>query len=339
MYGHGITNSRDITMIKTRKILVTGASGFLGSHICDALHEEGFEVHALVRASSSRKWLGQSWLKLHTFELTDRNSLRSLLKGFDAVIHSAAELIGASVDDLQKVNVEATCILAEEAVRMRVGRFVFISSRDAGGFSRNIIPKKESDPDNPHTPYGKSKKHAEEALATLKNEISIVNLRPVLIYGPRDKHLFRLFKLIKTMPAVPIVGARPVYMSLVFVRDVALAVLASLCASVPSGSTYYVSDGMPHTLEDFYRSIASSLGKKPRIIRVPARPAAAFVGLMYGSRTRELALTPETIRDFRYRYRLVSIERAARELNWQPETMLDEGVALTSEWYRSEGWL
>jgi nucleoside-diphosphate-sugar epimerase len=326
-------------MKKVKKILVTGASGFLGSHICDVLHEAGYEVHAIVRASSSKKWLEQAWLKLHTLELTDRGGLRKLLKGFDAVVHSAAELIGASVEALHKVNVEATLILAEEAARMHVRRFVFISSRDASGFSRNKIPKRESDPDNPHTPYGKSKKHAEEALAALKDEISIVNLRPCLIYGPRDRHLFRLFKLIKTMPAVPIVGSKPVYMSLVFVRDVALAVLASLRASVPSGSKYYISDGMPHTLEDFYRTIASSLGKKTRLLRVPARPAAMFVGLMYGARTREMALTPETIMDFRYRYRLVSTERAIRELNWKPETMLDEGVALTADWYRSERWL
>ncbi len=322
-----------------KKVLVTGASGFLGSHICETLHDAGYEVHAVVRQSSSCAWLNHSWLKLYKGEFDDRTFLASILKGIEAVVHSAAELIGASDDELNKINVEATLVLAQESIKAGVKRFVFISSRDAGGFRKDAISKRESDPDTPYSSYGMSKKQAEIRLDELKDKITIINLRPVLIYGPRDRHFLRLFKLIKKMPLSPIIGMKPVYMPLVFVRDVAGAVLSSLASSVASGSSYYISDGMPLTLELIYRRIASSFGKKPNIVRVPAWVAAFIVGLFYGSRTKEIAFTPKTIKEFRHRYRLVSIEKARKELGWEPKTMLDTGIPLTTMWYDKEGWL
>lgn len=326
-------------MRNKKKILVTGASGFLGSHICEVLHDAGYEVHAVVRQSSSCTWLNHPWLKLHKGEFDDRTFLASILEGVEAVVHSAAELIGASDDELNKTNVEATLVLAQESIKAGVRRFVFISSRDAGGLRKDAIPKKESDPDIPYSSYGKSKKQAEIRLDELKDKITIINLRPVLIYGPRDRHFLRLFKLIKNMPLSPIVGMKPVYMPLVFVRDVAGAVLSALTSFVTSGSSYYISDGMPFTLDLIYRKIAFSFGKKANIIRVPPWVAAFIVGFLYGSRTKEIAFTPKTILEFRHRYRLVSIEKARKELGWEPKTMLDTGISLTTLWYKEKGWL
>jgi nucleoside-diphosphate-sugar epimerase len=321
------------------KILVTGASGFLGSHICEIINDAGYVVHAVVRSASSRDWLDHSWLTLHEGEFSDRAFVSSILEGFEAVIHSAAELVGASTEALYSINVEATRILAEESIKAGVKKFVFISSRDAGGVNKTAVPKSESDPDTPYTPYGKSKKMAEEELAKLKDKINVISLRPVLIYGPRDRHLLRLFELIKKMSLVPIVGIKPVYMPLIFVRDVAGAALAALRARLPSGSSFYISDGSPHTMESLYRQAASFLGKKLRMIRIPARLASFIVAALYGARTREVAVTPQAVLEMRHRYRLVSTEKARRELLWEPVTRLELGIPLTLEWYKKEGWL
>lgn len=321
-----------------KKIIVTGASGFLGSHICQALYDAEYDVHAILRATSSRRWLEHGWLRVHRAELDDPRALSAVLRDAYAVVHSAAALIGASENELHRTNVLATIALAEESIKAGVKKFVFISSNSAGGPNDKLVPKTESDPDRPLGPYGRSKKEAEERLAKLSGKIRIVNLRPVLIYGPRDRHLVRLFRLFR-LPVVPILGTKPVYLPMVYVQDVADAVVKSLKAEVPSPSTFYVSDGMPYTMDTVYDAIAFSLGKKLRFMRIPLWLAAFFIWIVFGTKKKEVAFTPQTVREFKDRYRLISIEKARKELGWEPQSTIHGGIPATVEWYRRHGWL
>jgi nucleoside-diphosphate-sugar epimerase len=325
-------------MIVMRKVLVTGASGFLGSHICEAAHEAGYEVHAIIRKTSSREWLNHDWITIHVAELDDPDSLLTILKGTYAVIHAAAALHGSSEEELSKVNVEASKMLAQQAVKAGVKRFIFISSNAVGGPSKTLTPRKESDPDFSISPYGRSKKRAEEELSKFSNEIKIINLRCVVIYGPRDRHMLRLFKLFNS-PLVPVLGSKPIYLPIVYVKDAARAAIAALQADVASGSIYYISDGMPYTFEVFYDFIAHAFGKKLRIFRVPIWLASLVMWLIYGARKKEVAFSAREMRGFRHRFRLVSIERAVKELRWRPQFWAEDGLSETVRWYKDKGWL
>jgi len=321
-----------------KKILVTGASGFLGSHICDALHEAGYDVHAFIRPSSSRQWLGHDRLTLHVANFNDSEALSKTLEGVDVVIHAAAALIGASDKELHEVNAGFTSWLAGIAVSQGVKKFVFVSSNSADGPTRTIFPKKESDEDFPLSPYGKSKKEAELELEKFKDRIKIINLRYVLMYGPRDRHVLRLFELVKS-PIVPLVGTRPVYMSLLYATDAARAAVAAVEADVPSGSIYSVSDGLHYTHEMFYEFIATALGKKLRVVRIPVRLSSFITVFLVAGRRKDVSLTPREVSELRHRFRLVSIEKTIKDLKWQPKVPLHEGVVETVRWYKETGWL
>lgn len=323
---------------RKKKVLVTGASGFLGSHICEAAHEAGYEVHALIRNKSSREWLSHDWITIHVAELDDREFLHTILKGAYAVIHAAAVLHGSSDEELRKVNVEASKILARQAIKAKVQRFIFVSSNAAGGPSETLAPRKESDLDFPISPYGRSKKQAEEELSRFYDEIKIINLRYVVIYGPRDRHMLRLFKLINS-PVVPVLGSKPIYLPIVYVKDAARAAIAALQADVDSGSTYYIADGMPYTFEIFYDFIAYALDKRLRLVRVPIWLASLGMWLVSGARKKEIAFSAREVLGFRYRFRLISIERAVKELGWKPQVSAEEGLAKTVRWYRDKEWL
>lgn len=322
----------------SKKVVVTGASGFLGSHVCEAFYEAGYDVHALVRPQSSRRWLEHDWLTVHEGELNDRQALSAILKDTYAVVHAAAALIGASEEELEYTNVRLTRIIVEEAIGAGVRRFVYVSSESAGGPSLTCVPRKESDPDNPLLQYGKSKKRAEEALVSFHDKIRIVNLRYVLIYGPRDKHLVRLFSLIDS-PLVPLMGRKPLYLGFVYIRDAARAALAACERDVPSGSTYQISDGVPYTFDTVYDFIAAALGRKLRFFRIPLWLAVIAVELVTLGRKLEMAVSPESVKEFCHRFRLVSNRKAREELGWEPQVTIFEGIRETVEWYRREGLL
>lgn len=321
-----------------KKIVVTGASGFLGSHICEALHEAGYQVHALLRETSSTRWLGHPWITVHRSDLFNQESLSGILEGADSVIHAAAALIGASPRELHRVNVEGSESLAHAAIKAEVKRFVFISSNAAGGPSDDLVPKADNSRDEPISPYGKSKKRAEQALGKLSREIEIIILRPVMIYGPRDGHLVRLFRLVDS-PVVPLVDTKPIYMPIIYVKDCARAAVAAVAAEVESGSVYYVSDPCIQTLDTIYDHVSNALGRRLRLIRIPIWLASFLMWVIYGLKKKEVAFTPDSVREFSNRFRVVSSKPTIRELGWKPQVPAYQGFKKTVQWYRDQGWL
>lgn len=323
----------------TKKILITGADGFLGSHISEAAHEAGYQVHGLIHpVLGSRQWLDHDWIAVHVAELEDRKALSRILKGTYAVIHNAGALPGSTREELIRVNVDATRIVAQEAVNAGVRRFVFASSRSAGGANLGSFLKTEDEPDGPTWGYGGSKKRAEEVLRSFREKMDIVSMRYVTIYGPRNRHLLRLFKMLSGS-VVPIMGFRPIYMPMVYVIDAASAAVAALKAQVKSGVFYYISDGVEYTIDTLYDFISDALGKRGMRVRVPLWVASSAAWWMNRIMKKGTGFSPDVIKERRSPYRLVSCERARRELGWRPTVMPKEGFAETVAWYRKQGWL
>ncbi len=316
------------------KILVTGASGFLGSHICEALHEAGYEVHALIRSTSSRRWIDYSWLHIHVAELSDRFVLSSVLRSVDAVIHAAGALWG----DYHSVNTDITRIIAEESIKAGVKKFIYVSSISAGGPSSGPYQRNGDELDTPCTLYGISKKDAEKLLSGMTGNLDITILRYPMIYGPRDTQGLRLFKTFNIF-INPSVGVRHRFISVVYVKDAARAAVAALGSQVKSGNIYNISDGSSNTFNELYRIIGQVWHRWALRIPVP------FALIMFGSwfiknvlKVRT-AFNPEQLEMFSNLYWLISPNKAMRDFAWKPETPIREGVRLTLEWYKEVKWL
>lgn len=323
-----------------KKILVTGASGFLGSHICEAAHDAGYEVHALIRETSSRQWLKYYWLNLHTVDLNECSDIASLLKQMDAVIHNAGATNEIDPEIYHKVNVEGTKNLVEECIKAGVRRFVFISSHAAGGPTEDKITKTEEDPDCPISRYGKSKKEAEELLYFLRDKIEVVSLRFPTIYGPRGTELLGVFKMLSSF-IKPHPGFRPTYVSMLYVTDAAKAAVAAVTANVKSGSFYYINDGMDYlvTMEYLYNLISDSLGSKGILIKLPFFLLDVAVFILVKLLKKRTPLTPDKVKEMKAQFWVASSDKAQKELGWRPEVLLREGIKRTTEWYRTYQWI
>lgn len=323
---------------KIKRVLVTGASGFLGSHISEALHDAGYEVHALIRENSSRRWLGYDWLNIHTVGLNQGADLSATLSRMYGVIHCAAKTSAHSKGDFHKVNVEATRMLADESIKAGVRRFIYISSQAAGGPSKGPYPKNEDDPDCPVSAYGRSKKDAEKELYSLRDRIEVVTLRYSIVYGPRSKEMLPVFKIAQGA-IQPLLGMKPFYISMIHVEDAVRAAVAALTASVPSGSIYYITDGIDYTLEYLYDRIDEVTKHRGRRVHVPFWIVNLAAWLQHDVLKKESAFTRDKVKEFKARYWLASPERAMRELGWRPQLLPEEGFAQTVRWYRYKRWL
>ncbi|MGH7270215.1 MAG: NAD-dependent epimerase/dehydratase family protein, partial [Polyangiaceae bacterium] len=229
------------------KVLVTGASGFLGGHIVERLSQRGDAVRALVRSTSNRKYI-EALARVELFEgsVEDFDRVREAVEGVDAIIHVAGLVKARSTDEFFAINVGGTSNLIQAARGARSGsagtvkRFVFVSSLEACGPSADGSPV-PADQESPVTAYGRSKLAAEKVVLSAKDDLSVIILRPGAIYGPRDGEILDLFKSIQR-GVLPLVGGGGAKGMWVYATDCAEACVRALDCQVPSGQAYFVDD-------------------------------------------------------------------------------------------------
>ncbi|MBN2537909.1 NAD-dependent epimerase/dehydratase family protein [candidate division WOR-3 bacterium] len=318
------------------KALVTGANGFIGSHLCDALLAAGHAVRGLVRASSDLAWLEDKPVELARGELRDQASLERAAAGMDWVFHAAATVRPSDPADFERVNYEGTRVLAEACRRAGVRRFVLLSSAAAAGPAAGPDrPVTEDDPVQPVSRYGRGKLRAEQALVELRERLHSVILRLPAVYGPRDRNSLVLLRGLAR-------GVRPVLpgsFSLVYVADVAQAALLAAQAEVPSGSVYFISDGGCYDHRTLGRLVAGMLGRRGVGVPVPKwviRSAAAVSEWLQ----REGAIfNRDKARELVQDCWACSPQRAMAELGYRPGHELERGMRVTIDWYRERNWI
>jgi nucleoside-diphosphate-sugar epimerase len=326
-------------------VLVTGGSGFLGSHVVEQLSRAGRPVRALVRKSSDTRFLRTlSGVELVEGAVDDAASVRRAAAGVTGIVHAAGLVKARSGDEFMRVNRGGTENLLDAALENRgtLRRFLLISSlaalrpSDASG-----TPVPEDAEPRPVTDYGKSKLAAERAALAKKSELPLVILRPPAIYGPRDREILAFFKSIK-LGILPLLGSTQNRLSMIYGSDCASACLAALDRDVPSGSAYHVDDGSVHTLEELIMLAESALGKKARFrFHLPRKlvETAAFGAEIYGRATnRAVMLTRDKLNEL-FEQWVCDSTRARNELGWQPQVSFEEGVTRTIAFYREAGWL
>lgn len=318
------------------KALVTGASGFVGSHLCHLLLEQGHAVRAMVRVTSNRRWLEGKPLELAFGDLTDPDALARACAGVDWVFHAGARVMPKDKSEFLRVNHEGTVSLAEAAVRAGVGRFVLFSSIAAAGpAAAPDEPQTEDCAARPVSLYGRGKLEAERALAALGGRLQSVILRLPAVYGPRDREVLLLWRQVaRGFLALP----ESVF-SLVYVADAVRAALLAAEAPVASASVYFVSDGGCYTCAELCRAAGRVLGRRVRWVKVP-RWLAGLAGRLNDWLSREGSiLNSDKARELAHPCWVCSTDRARKELGFEPQFGLERGLRLTFDWYRQEGWL
>ena len=318
------------------RVLLTGATGFVGSHIAQVLAEAGYEVLCGVRASSDLRWI--SGLPVERVPLDLERGMEDLsraVKSVELVVHAAGITRARRAEDYYSVNAEGTGRLATAALGAGVRRFVLISSLAARG--PDDLAKDGRD--HPVSAYGRSKLESEARLRSLGGEMETVALRPAAVYGPRDTDLLPLFKLARA--GWLLVPAGPNLLQPVYATDVAGAALAA--AREPAGfGPFPVAEKGRYTWKDIVAGLEQALGRRVRGVRLPA---TAFT---LAGRVAELAARPFSAlpvfderrgRDLAVNTWTCDASPTEKALGWRAEVPLFEGLGRTVRWYGRAGWL
>lgn len=322
------------------KAFITGATGFIGSHLADRLLRDGADdVRCMVR--EKEKWLaGKPYTPVRA-SLSDIDTIRKGMSGVDVVFHTAGVVKAADTRTFQQVNVDATENLLRIVMRAEVPKVVIMSSQAAAGPSFSD-PVDESMPMMPVSRYGESKKRMEELIHTIADKGTTVTIvRPSSVYGPREEDIYTMFK-IAAKGIFPIIGAgsgKPI--SLVHVDDVVEGTLLAANRSGTELSTYFLSSERGYTWDEIADATGEALGKKLTRINVPeklvgsAGSIAEFVASFFGKypvmnkdKAAEMVLSW-----------VCSIEKAKTELGYKQGVELYAGIKQTIDWYKRHNWL
>ena len=327
------------------RILLTGASGFLGSHIAELLDQQGADVRALVRPTSDKRLLeGLERVTLVFGAVGDKSSLLAATEGVDGIIHAAGLVKARAPADFHRTNAQGTANLLDAARQNApdIERFVLVSSLAVMGPSEDGRPLPAGASPNPVTHYGRSKLAAEQAAGAAAHALPITIIRPPMIYGPRDREIFPFFKSVH-LGVLPLTASPSSALSAIYAADCAAACIKALEADVPSGSTYYVEDGRTETLSELIAHIENALGRRAWL-RVPV-PRFLMYGAALGSEVygrvmgRAVMLTRDKLNELLAPHWVCDSGEAQAALGWKPRVSFEEGAQITGAWYRREGWL
>jgi len=330
------------------KILITGASGFIGSFIVEESLKRGFETWAAVRKSSSREYLQDERIHFIELNLSSKAQLVEQLRPhqFDYVVHAAGVTKCLNKQDFRRINTEGTKNLVDAILelQMPIKRLVYLSSLSIFGAIKEQQPYeeiKETDTPQPNTEYGKSKLEAEQYLESVSSRVPYIILRPTGVYGPREKDYFIMAKSIKQHSDFA-VGYQRQDITFVYVKDVVQAVFLAL-EKGENGRKYFLSDGQVYQSTTFSDLIHEELGR-PWWIRITAPVwvlrIITFIGEYVGRITGKVtALNNDKYNILRQRNWRCDIQPAIDELGYQPTYNLKQGVKEAIQWYKDNGWL
>ncbi len=324
-------------------VLITGANGFVGSHLTEALLARGYRLRCMVRRSSNLTYIEHLPVEWAYADVRDPESLRQACQGVDVICHCAALTRAPDKATFLHVNTEGTTALAQACLEANpdLHRFLFVSSQAAAGPSSGPDDYlDEAHPPHPITWYGQSKWAAEQALQKMSDRLPVTIVRPAAVFGPRDRDFFAYFDLVKRGLSLQL-GRQERKISLIYVRDLVELILPALESEGAVGQTYF-GCGPAYRYADLSAAIARALDKRPLRLTLPE---AVLTPIALGSKVqgrltgKSPLLNDQRVLDLRQRYWLCSGQKAQRELGWVPRYDLETAVRETADWYRHNNWL
>ena len=322
---------------------MTGATGFIGSHLVEGLLQKGVQVRCLVRKTSDLSWLKNLPIQVFYGNCNDKASLREAVKGVDQVFHLAGVTKAIEEKTYFEVNALGTGNLIHACLENnpRLQKFIYLSSQAAAGPCQNGGKKRESDRCEPVSAYGHSKRMGEEFALTHSHEISLLILRPSAVYGPRDRDIYAFFKLLSKR-IKPCLFGQERHISLCYVYDIIQAILLAAESQESSGDIFFLSDGHDYRLEEIGDIFAQAMGITPVCIRVPEwmiSGIASFSEYLSKLSKKPPLLNKGKVEEMIQKNWVCDITKAKTLLGFEPQFKLFQGAKLTFEWYRKENWL
>lgn len=322
------------------KALITGATGFIGSHLAESLCKRGYEVDCLIRKTSNPKWLEGCDIKFIEGDCTDKKSIGRYVRDYDYIFHLAGLTKAYRKEDFYTVNTNGTenIIKAVSENNTKIKRFVYLSSLSAFGPKLNHTLPCESHHPHPVSDYGRSKLEGEGIVLSYRNIIPVTILRPSVVYGPRDREFFLFFKIIKKGFTPYLQG----HTSLIYIDDLVRAIILVAEKTSSIGETYFVSDGTIYSNNDIITEIASALNVKGLKIRLP-RTVLRTIGFFGEGMSKIIGkssmINKDKMREIMYHDWVCDISKAKNEFNFESKVGIKEGIKWTANWYRIHKWL
>lgn len=332
------------------RILITGASGFIGSFLVEKALEKGFETYAGVRKSSNKQYLQDERIKFIDLNYSNLCELTAHLRDFkrehgkfDFIVHNAGVTKCNDKRDFDRINFEYTKNFVDAliAADMVPQKFVYMSSLSAWGpgNEKTYAPIMLSDEPKPNTLYGASKLKAEKYIESLKT-FPYIFARPTGVYGPREKD-YLVFNQTVKKGLEPAMGFRPQYLTFIYARDLVKFVFLALESPLVQKG-YFITDGHVYTNTEYGNIVKRHLKKRTIKIRVPLFLVKA-IAITLDTVCGWFGKTPTLNRD---KYNLMSVmnwicevEPLYRDFDFKADYDLDRGMKEAIDWYKKEGWL
>ena len=333
------------------KILITGASGFIGSFMVEGALKRGFETWAGIRASSSRRYLSDASIHFIELPYDNREKLKEVLLkclaefgGWDYIVHNAGVTQCVDTRDFYKVNYENTRLLIDllKELGMIPKKFIYMSSLSVFGPGDEVhmTPIRPTDSRKPNTEYGKSKLFTEEYLYSLP-DFPFIILRPTGVYGPRDKDYLMLIKTVKSGLDIA-VGFKPQIITFIYVKDLVKALYLAI-EKAEVRSAFFITDGHNYTSNDYTRLVKKKLGLKHVLsLRIPLFVVAAIsytLGSIMQRMGRSFTLNGDKYKIMKQRNWACDTGDLTEKLGFKADYDLQRGVNESIDWYRNEHWL
>ncbi|TDQ11649.1 NAD-dependent epimerase/dehydratase family protein [Pedobacter metabolipauper] len=328
----------------SKKVLITGATGFVGYHLIKKAVESGLDVYAAVRLSSDVAHLKVFDIQYTDLDYSSVEALKIELeeKQYDYIIHAAGITKAKTKADYDKVNAGYTrnLAIAASTAAIKLQKFVFVSSLAALGPLSDLNKKINDDTvGHPVTNYGASKLLAERYLSEIEN-LPLIVIRPTAVYGPREKDIFILFKSI-SRGIEPHIGSFKQQLSFIYVTDLAEIIVKSLFSSIIKQS-YNISDGQIYDRYILAYRIKQALNKKTLKFNLPISlvgALASVMDLLYTKSKSTPTLNKEKMAELTAINWDCTIDHARKDLGFEPKYNLEQGIIETVRWSKKNHWL
>ncbi len=322
------------------RVILTGATGFIGSHLLDKLISSGADVTCFVRGNSSLKWLEGKKCRIERVDFLVEDSIARHLADAEYIFHIAGVIRGKTDQEFYTGNHITTRNLVHWTCKhsSRIKRFIQFSSLAVTGPSLDGIPVNESSPKRPVSIYGVSKMLAEQEVLKMRDRLPVTIIRPPIVYGIRDSALEMFYKLV-AKGFLPLLGSRK-YFSIVHVDDLLSGTLELLRHEAAKGEVYFISDPSQYSFDELASSVSRSLGKKPLRIRI-GDYMILMMGSFFTSVLKPLGINSIFSRDkaveICQKYWTCSSKKIEEHIGFKAKIDLQSGMRDTIKWYLKQG--
>ncbi len=324
------------------KILVTGANGFIGSHLVRQLLQRGHEVVGLVRKTSDLSSLDGLPITLYIGDVRVPSTLAAPMRGVEFIYHLAAALLVTSEEDFLATNTRGTRNMLEAALQYTDGnlkRFLYVSSQAAAGPASGLEPIDETAERRPVSWYGESKKQAEDLVLEFGARLPVTIVRPSSVYGEREQDLSQTFPLIDQR-IQPKLGIQPKYTVMVYVEDLVRGFIAAAESPQSLGQTYFLNHPAVLSTSQVVKTIAVARGKSAGLMIPIPLPliglSAPLAEILYQFNRERPPTTRDKYRELSQRFWLADPSKARRDFGWEAAHDLLSGMKLTTGYYFDE---